>query len=96
MKTIWRYELKLIGNQIIKMPANSIILSVHVKDNLPHIWAIVDPTESKEDRFFEFFPTGKNLYETLGDLKYLGTVLLNNDSLVFHLFERIVFKSNEQ
>lgn len=87
-KTIWKFQLEKTNSQMIQMPVNSQILSVQTQNEIPCIWALVDPTEIKEKRFIEVFGTGHDLHYEIGvSRNYLGTYQLQSGSLVFHVFE---------
>lgn len=80
--TIWKYELTTITK--LTMPIGSKVLSLQVKNNIPCIWALIpDEAAMTEKRIFEFFSTGHDFNDKLGN--YIGTVQL--EQLVFHLFE---------
>jgi hypothetical protein len=83
---IWKY--KLSQNPAIDMPKGAKVLSVKSQYNQLCIWALVDPVAVKETRFFEVHGTGYRINSS-PNLKYVGTALIENDSLVFHVFERI-------
>jgi len=87
-KTIWKFELETTDNQTIEMPVNAEILTVQTQNEIPCIWALVDPTETKEKRFIEVFGTGHDIHYDMGvSRNYLGTYQLHGGSLVFHVFE---------
>lgn len=80
-KVIYKYELTPTGN--VSMPMGAEILCVKVQKLNPVIYAKVDPIAKMETRKFYIVPTG----DPVPDAFYIGTVLLNNDSLVFHIFD---------
>ena len=87
-KTIWKFELETTDNQTIEMPVNAEILTVQTQNEIPCIWALVDPTQVKEKRFIEVFGTGHDVHYDMGvSRNYLGTYQLHGGSLVFHVFE---------
>jgi len=84
---IWKYEV-LPDIKSIEMPHGSKILHLNVQNGIPCIWALVDPTNFSIKRNFYIVGTGHPIdRQNNENLLYLGTFLLNNDSLVFHLFE---------
>ena len=90
MKTIWKFPILISSRVNISIPKNAELLSVQTQRNIPCIWALVDPTEPLETREFEIFGTGHpikcdNIYISRN---FIGTFQVNEDSLVFHLFER--------
>ena len=86
-KTIWKFCLKTTDLQSVKMPKGAEILHVNSQFNNLKIWALVDPEQEREERFFEIFGTGHTV-DMDADRKYLGTYQLHEGSLVFHVFER--------
>lgn len=88
-KQIWKYEIRP-GQTIYHLPKNAEILSVQEQDEMPHIWALVDPYAKTEERYLEIYGTGHDLHFDMGiERKFIGTFQLKQQGLVFHLFERI-------
>ena len=91
METIWKFELESTQLQAIEMPLDAEILTVQVQDNIPCIWALVDPTKKTGKRVFDIFGTGCDITSGGGiDREYIGTYQVNNGMFVFHVFEYIV------
>lgn len=65
--------------QIIK------ILSLQEQNGRLCMWAIVDPTAPQSERHFEILGTGFPV--AFGQRKYLGTVQMQQGTLVLHIFE---------
>jgi hypothetical protein len=94
MKTIYKYPFKIDDHVVVKMPKGaSILLTGIQKIENPCFWAIVDSEAEQEDRHFRIFGTGHPFdlekvipYENVV-YQYLGSLLMYNDSLVFHVFE---------
>lgn len=70
----------------MNMPENATILCVQIQAGVPCVWAAVNPAEPDELRIFNWRGTGHELGNVALD-KYVGTVQLENGSLVFHLFD---------
>lgn len=88
-KTIWKFEITPNVNYIM-MPIGAEILSVQTQNENPCIWALVEPDNGKEERYFDVFGTGHEVYCDMGvDRKFIGTFQMQGGSLVFHLFERL-------
>lgn len=89
-KTIFKYKFEVNDNVYIEMPLDSDILSVHVQNGIPCLWALVDVGNERERRRFEIFVTGHPV-ECNSKIvrKFIGTFQLSGEDLVFHLFERI-------
>jgi hypothetical protein len=96
MKKIFKYSTLVDGDFkksfSIQMPKGSQILSVQIdqKTSHPTIWAMVDPEKPEEERFFELFGTGQDIYEDMGiERVYIGTYQYQKGEFVGHIFERI-------
>lgn len=89
MKTIWKFELKVTDHQTIKLPKEADILSVQSQNETVCLWALVNPKNELEDRYFEIFGTGHPIALETTLKEYVGTFQLHGGSLVFHLFEKI-------
>jgi len=83
MKTIYKYELNPL-HTVLDMPKGAELLCIKVQRGTPCLWALVDPDADMEHRPLVVFGTG---HEVVNAGKYIGTFLIENDSLVFHVFE---------
>lgn len=84
---VWKFELTQTI-QGVNIPKGSEILSVQVQRGIICLWALVNPENEIEERLFETFGTGHNIFYDMGvERKYLDTV--QSAGLVFHIFERI-------
>ncbi|NMC34573.1 MAG: hypothetical protein GYA36_19295 [Veillonellaceae bacterium] len=101
MSTIWKFQLVRPNVNRIAMPKGARVFktSNETKENYPNLWAIVDPTAEKEDRFFLVTGTGHTIPDIEGVTeKYVGTFFTDVDDshpmapllprvLVYHVFE---------
>ncbi len=88
-KTIWKYDLK-IGSNKIYMPIGAEILTVQMQNDLPVMWALLNPESPKKNRVIQAFGTGWDIDCPVGtDRKYIGTIQLDEFGLVYHFFEII-------
>lgn len=87
MREIWKFVLK--PETEIDMPKKAKLLSVADQYGNVCLWVEVDTIWENEKRSFVFFGTGHTIPIDL-DLAFIGTVLLMDDSLVLHVFEKIV------
>lgn len=87
MKSIYKYTLQPKGIQLLDLPKGAKILSCNVQQEDVVIWALVD-LEETEIGIVEVtaFPTGQIVDPDRDMGVFLGTVLLNADRIVFHLF----------
>lgn len=84
--SVWKYTLDAKDIQELETPAGSKILSVHAQRDEICIWALVDTFEpGYETRQVYIAPTGRDSGYVEGKV-FLGTVLLEGGSLVFHVF----------
>lgn len=85
MKTIYKYPLEIIDYQSIEIPLGSEILTVQIQNEIPCIWAIVNPDFIKIKYTFRIFGTGNPIED---DFKgsYIGTYQSQGGKLVFHVF----------
>ena len=87
MHTIYKYPIYIIDEQEISMPRGAHIFSFALQRGTPCVWAIVDPTEPVlEPKTLYLRGTGHELQFEPCSLRFIGTVLLNDGALVFHLF----------
>lgn len=85
-KQIWKYSLNEVGTNTFEIPHDATILSCQLQNNVPTIWAKVDPTEVKSERYFEVVGTGHEVSEDIDSGTYINTIQLPN-GIVLHIFE---------
>jgi hypothetical protein len=86
MKTIWKFELTPNRIQSIPLPFGAQILTVQTKDeNAPLLWVLVDPDMPNQERYLGIYTTNTAVPDDPG--RYIGTFLIYEGSLEFHLFE---------
>jgi hypothetical protein len=102
MKSIWKFEFKIDDDVDIEMPEYAEILHVDVQfqrnpdevmthpmgREVPCIWARVDAERPMVKRNFFIAGTGNPLPENML-LEHLGSFKMEQDRLVWHLFEKI-------
>src|SRR5690348_6448756 len=69
----------------LQLPKGACVLDVQVQRGMPVLWALVDPTEDTETRYFYCFGTGHDIPN--GALVHIGTVQLHGGNLILHFFE---------
>lgn len=89
MKTIWKYKIE-IGHGC-PMPVDALILSAQLKDGFITIWALVDPKASEEYRDIVVCFTGEHF--NADNLVFIDTI--QQEEIVFHVFERISVNNEE-
>lgn len=89
-KVIYKYQLRMTRQQTVWMPYEAEILHVRPQkdlvsgDDVITVWAAVDREKDSVDREFRIVETGGHVPE---DGKYLGTVMTDRDSLVWHIYD---------
>lgn len=94
-KTIWKYPLKVTDSQTIFIPSGYEILTIQIQNNVPYLWALVDPEEKEEAVNIEIFGTGHAIYFDGGfSREYISTFQfqMNGEYLVFHAFKLNITK----
>lgn len=84
--TIWKYNVGVSDMFSIMMPKGAQILAVQAQRGIPQLWALVDPDQETELRYFVLFGTGHPITNA-DKLQYIGTFQVEQGTLVFHLFE---------
>jgi hypothetical protein len=90
MKTIWKFSIPASDSFVNIMPKGSTIIHVEAQFNNPYMWAEVDSGAELVEREFEIFATGQTIPDRDGvNRLHCGSFLMDNGSLVFHLYEVI-------
>lgn len=85
---IYKYAIGILDEQHIVMPAGSRLLSVQAQRGKPQLWAMVDTDAPTVIREFALCGTGHDAtWVAVRGGVYVGTFQMNDDSLVFHLFD---------
>ena len=85
-KKVWKYTIPISDYHLISMPLGAEILSFQLQYNVPTLWALVDTSKGRiQERRFKLVETGRNITER--GLKYIGTIKMVDDKLIYHLFE---------
>ena len=90
MLKVFKYPLAITDRQKIHLPRGARILSFQSPRGQPFIWALVDPEATAWiSRRFRLVGTGHPIEDT-GGLSYIGTVVMWEGALVWHLFEIVM------
>ena len=87
MNTIYKFYLKLEGEQTIKIQANYEILSVGEQFGDLYLWALVNPDNRLIDKKIFIYGTGHLMEMDITKNSYLGTVITEGGNLVWHIFQ---------
>ncbi len=85
MKKIFKYPLQTMDDQLIKMPAGAVVLTIQVQQDVPCIWAEVDPVAPIIKRRFLTVGTGHPMPD-VDSAHYVGTYQIQGGALVFHVY----------
>lgn len=92
MRTIWKFPLQMIDEQVIELPANSRVLSAGLDPaGLLCVWAQVDSEQPKSRAAIFIQGTGQPLIDGIDywpheNNKFIGSVL--QGQFVWHVFAR--------
>ena len=85
METVYKYPLGMPNDDItIEMHEGAEILYIEVQHGIPCLWARVNTNKPIERKHFRMAGTGHPL-NNAG--KHIGSFLMEEGKLVFHLFE---------
>ncbi len=84
--TIWKFPLRTLGQQTVKMPMGAEILTCQMQGSQPCLWALVDPEEQIENRTIFVFGTGHKVDDKYR-ISYVATIQIDGGSLIFHVFQ---------
>ncbi len=87
MRKVFKYALEFAGYIELELPVGAKILHFDIQRGHPRIWALVDPTAEKEIRKFRFAGTDHPITEPDSELDFIGTVMMRDRTLAWHLFE---------
>ena len=86
MRTIWKYEIKVIDEQTLELPEGAEILCLQMQTGTPCIWAMVDTEEERKETItIRLFTTGHPTGIPDG-LMYVGTFQMPVVEYVCHAF----------
>ena len=83
--TIWKFELKEVELQIVRIPEGADILSLGIQGEEMFLWAAVDEEAETEAVQIRIVGTGWVMGETTLERRFLGT-LATPAGLVWHVF----------
>ena len=84
MKTIHKYTLRPEGRKIV-LPKGAKILSAHVQHGGVCIWVEVELGAEEEEVTIAVYGTGQAIPDIAQE--FIGTVLVADDSFVFHIYK---------
>ena len=84
---VYKYELEITDEQIIRLPFASEILTIQMQGDKCCLWALVDPRNELDERTICIYGTGNPIQNEIR-LKYISTFQIPQLGLVFHAFEK--------
>jgi hypothetical protein len=85
MEVIYKYQVQVAEEQIIRLPEDSEILTVQNQAGLTYLWVKHDTDKPLKDYRFLMIGTGHPIDEVFNG-KYIGTFQKQGGTLIFHLF----------
>jgi hypothetical protein len=85
-RTIWKFQVPVNDDIAVEMPKGAEILHIDAQEDVPCIWAMVDPTNDLHTRRFRMYGTGHPMHVDEVET-HVGSFMLYNGQLVFHVFE---------
>lgn len=83
MKTIWKFEVRL-SMISMRLPSGAKPLAVQLQNNLPHLWALVDPNQPAVMRPIWIIGTGQPVPDAA--IECVGTFQFPEAGLTYHVF----------
>ena len=93
-EVIYKYPLPVEDLPTVEMPTGAQVLCVQVQEDKPFLWAIVDPGQPLERRWFRLCGTGQLLGINLPTSRYIGTFQLQEGTFIGHVFELVKQQSD--
>ncbi len=85
---IWKYTLKDTGTTEIVLPAEALVLTAAMQDDVISLWCLVTADMPMVKRSFQVVGTGWPIEPMKGIRRqYINTVLTKCSRLVWHVFE---------
>lgn len=86
MQVIYKYEIRTYYEQVVRLPKDTIILSVQTQGERPYLWCRVNTENTIVDRKIRTFGTGQSIEEGFKG-SYIGTYQLFQGQGVYHVFD---------
>jgi hypothetical protein len=86
MYKIYKYPFEIKDEFIIEMPYDSKILNAFCQNDIPCMWALVNPQRKLQKRKFTIIGTGHPIEETY-NLEHISTFSQSDGKFIWHLFE---------
>ena len=94
--TIWKSQLKPVTIQEIKIPIGSKFLTAREQKNDVMVWFLCYTESELETREIIIIGTGMEVdlgdNNSINNYTYIGTGIIENDMIVWHVFDRKVIR----
>lgn len=87
---IFKYPIPIRDTFSINIPEGGEILSFQVQTGTPCIWVAI-PNENAQYEYRRFMVVGTGHAFDARGTKYIGTIQMNEGTLVWHLFEDLQY-----
>lgn len=87
MNAVWKFPFPVVDDFELEMPIGAQPLHVDTQNEVPCLWAIVDPNAPRVARKFHLAGTGHPLEEKYTKDKHVGSFQMRGGAPVFHLFK---------
>lgn len=89
MKTIYKYPLEILNEQVVKLPWRYEVLCVMNQKEQIVLYAEVDTSERDIPVHVYIFGTGHDMHRLPPNAHYIGSVQTNGGNLVWHVYGTI-------
>lgn len=89
MEIIWKWELEITDEQVIKVPEGIDILCVQLQKGKPCLWFIVDTEITTYENITIRTIGTDHEFNDGASLLYIGTYQQLEGNLVFHVFQKM-------
>ena len=84
---VWKYPIPIQDSFELVIPKYGRILTLKTQRGQPTLWVLVNPENEKVTKKFSLVGTGHPVSQETFNGTFIGTYLVSEDTLVFHLFE---------
>ncbi len=84
MTQVWKFPLPILDVVDLTVPEGAVPLCVQVQDDIPCLWARVDPDARVGAMRLRIAGTGHYLEQNVGD--YIDSFQMHGGALVLHVF----------
>uniref|UniRef100_A0AAU6W0F6 DUF7352 domain-containing protein n=1 Tax=Pseudomonas phage Nican01 TaxID=3138540 RepID=A0AAU6W0F6_9CAUD len=87
MITVHKYPVQMLEDFSVRMPFGAEVIHVAMQHGQPFMWARVDTDQHEVSYDFGVFGTGHKMTGfPVAEAPHLGSFMMHNENLVFHLF----------